>query len=84
MALIEFKIMIQNKNLKWPRASNLASTIGNLSYVIMLGGVCPYWFYIGQGYNAYDEFMWVIGYYLIEINIYDWQIENQKLERTAE
>ncbi|NQY11756.1 MAG: hypothetical protein HRT71_19845 [Flavobacteriales bacterium] len=78
MILIEFKIWIENRKLNWSTLSNIASQISNLSYVAMLGGVCIYWVYIGQGYNAYDEFMWVIGYYLIEININDWREENKE------
>ena len=77
MSFIEIKLRLENNRYHWPITIRSLNVGSNISYAIMMGIICSYWVYVEQYYDTYDEFMWIIGYYLIELNLKKWHKENQ-------
>ena len=61
----------------------LVSHAGKLLYVI-LWCAAAYWLYKGHWVYAWDESLWILGFWAIERNMSEWRDEIREEEKTLE
>ena len=72
--LIEINVRLQDKNLTSGFAFSLIKKAKILLYS-SLWFFCAYWIYRGHFMFAFDEAMWIAGFFAIEMNLSDWRKE---------
>jgi hypothetical protein len=60
-----------------------AIKIGKLILYSSLWAIAAYWVTLGHYYFAWDEALWIIGFFAIEMNVDDWKKEIENTEETA-
>lgn len=74
IAVIEVNVRLQDQNLADGTAFSLLKRIKFILYSI-LWIFCIYWIYRGHFMFAWDEAMWIAGFFAIEMNLSDWRKE---------
>ncbi|MFT5710353.1 MAG: hypothetical protein ACI8QT_001047 [Halioglobus sp.] len=71
---IETVVRLQDKNITTGAKMRLASTTKTLLYCF-LWATAAYWIYRGHYMYAWDEALWILGFFAIEMNISAWKTE---------
>jgi len=71
---IEVIVRLQDRGTTRGLAIRSASGIKFVLY-LLLWGVAAYWIYRGHYMYAWDEALWILGFFAIEMNISDWKKE---------
>jgi hypothetical protein len=71
---IETVVRLQDKNITTGARMRLASTTKKLLYCF-LWATAAYWIYRGHYMYAWDEALWILGFFAIEMNISAWKTE---------
>ncbi|MEP4486459.1 MAG: hypothetical protein ABJ013_12570 [Halioglobus sp.] len=71
---IELIVRLQDKGTTRGLAIRSASGIKFCLY-LLLWGAAAYWIYRGHYMYAWDEALWILGFFAIEMNISDWKKE---------
>ncbi len=71
---IETVVRLQNRGITRGTVIRSASVIKLLLYA-MLWGAAVYWVYRGHYIYAWDEALWILGFFAIEMNISEWKTE---------
>ena len=73
---IEVVVRKQDRGITGGAAIRVATAIKLLLYVF-LWSAAAYWIYRGHYMYAWDEALWISGFFAIEMNISDWKEEIQ-------
>ena len=71
---IELVIRIQDKNISSGRGLTLLANLKTALFTCLWIAVI-YWSYRGHFMFAWDEFMWIAGFYVIDLNLSEWREE---------
>lgn len=79
---IETVVRLQNRGITRGAFIRGASVI-KLSLYTLLWGVALYWVYRGHYIYAWDEALWILGFFAIELNISEWKTEIRSADRAT-
>jgi hypothetical protein len=71
---IEVVVRLQDRNITSGAGIRTANTAKLVLYCF-LWGTAAYWIYRGHYMYAWDEALWILGFFAIEMNIADWKAE---------
>ena len=71
---IEINVRLQDKNQASGTIFSIVKYTKIISYT-MLWSFCGYWIYWGHYMFAWDEAMWIAGFFAIEMNLSEWRKE---------
>ena len=71
---IEIMVRLQDRNISEGPAISGLNAAKILLYTLLWGAIA-YWLYRGHLMFAWDEFVWIAGFVLIEMNIAEWRQE---------
>jgi len=77
MATIEIAIWLQERNITGGPAM-LVSRAGKAFYALLFAHAV-YWIYMGHELYAWDQVLWIGGFFAIELNVKDWRKDINKL-----
>ena len=77
--IIEVIIRIQDKNISAGKALVVLLRLKTILFIV-LWTVALYWGFRGHYLFVWDEFMWIAGFYVIDMNLTKWreEIDNDK------
>jgi hypothetical protein len=77
--IIEVIIRIQDKNISAGKALVVLLRLKTFLFIV-LWTVALYWGFRGHYLFVWDEFMWISGFYVIDMNLTKWreEIDNDK------
>ena len=69
---IEAMVWLQDRSIT---RGSLVTAIKISKYVLYssLWALAAYWLYLGHWYFAWDEALWIIGFFAIEMNVAEWK-----------
>ena len=71
---IELIVRLQERGIT--KGTLLTSVnISKLLFYLMLWVAIAYWIYKGHFMFAWDEFVWIVGFFMIELNVVEWRNE---------
>ena len=82
MVLIEVRIQLEQRGLNPRRLLKVFDYISVTCYLNLILVITGYWAFIGMGYDAYDQTLWVMGYFFIELKLID--VPDEKKEKEDE
>ena len=71
---IELVVRLHERNITKGRLIGITNFSKVIFYSILLFAA-GYWIYRGHYYFAWDEFLWITGFFVIEMNVSDWRKE---------
>ena len=74
LLIIEIMIRIQDKNISTGAGLVVLSKLKTLLFIV-LWMAALYWLYRGHFMFAWDEFLWIAGFYVIGLNLSEWRDE---------
>jgi hypothetical protein len=79
---IEIMVGLQDRDIT---RGTLVSAIKGCKFLLYgsLWGAAAYWAYLGHWYFAWDEALWIVGFFAIEMNMEDWKQEIEQAEQLA-
>ena len=80
--LIEVEIWLQNRDRFSGRTTNNVRTAKSLFYAVLIFNILI-WFYQGYPRYAWDAFLWIFGFWAIELNLAEWELERREELGTA-
>ncbi|MCS5593007.1 MAG: hypothetical protein NZ730_00365, partial [Porticoccaceae bacterium] len=76
---IEITVWLQDRNISEGPVFKLLTRIKVVLYA-MLWGAISYWIYRTHYMFAWDEFVWIAGFFAIEMNVVEWRNEINEAE----
>ena len=80
VVLVEVEVWLQSRDRFGSRRLSLVRQAKTLFYVVLIGN-CVIWLYTGYYVYSWDAFLWIFGFWAIELNLAKW--ENERLEELA-
>lgn len=77
MLAIEIGVRLQDKGIAGGRSIKLLNTLSVLFYCVLWVAM-GHWIYLGHYLYAWDEFVWIVGFVAIAMNMSDWRKELRK------
>ncbi len=71
---IELMVWLQERGITKGRLVRVTN-ISKVVLYLILWGAAGYWIFKGHYYFAWDEFIWISGFFFIEMNVSDWRKE---------
>lgn len=72
--LIEVEIFMQNRDRFSSPALSAVRVTKTLFYLVLIG-VMLTWFFTGYYLYSWDAFLWIFGFWAIELNLAEWEME---------
>ena len=76
--LIEVEVWLQSEDRFDSRALNPVRQVKTISYLVLIGN-CVIWGLNGYYLYCWDAFLWIFGFWAIELNLAEWE-QDRKLE----
>ena len=81
LSTIELMVRLQDRGVTRSRQVSVIKSC-KLALYTCLWAAAAYWVYLGHYYFAWDESLWIIGFFAIEMNMSDWkkEIEDERAD----
>ncbi len=81
--LIDVEVHLQNADKFGSRRLNYVRLFKTVGYTFLIGN-CLMWFVYGYALYTWDAFLWIFGFWAIELNLAEWEEERMvELEKQA-
>lgn len=78
--LIEIEVWLQSKDRFFSRALHIVRPLKTLGYLALIANMFI-WLFTGYALYAWDAFLWLFGFWAIELNLAEWEVD--RLEKLA-
>ena len=78
--LIEIEVFLQSKDRFFSRALHIVRPLKTLGYLALIANMFI-WLFTGYALYAWDAFLWLFGFWAIELNLAEWEVD--RLEELA-
>lgn len=75
--LIDVEVHLQNADKFGSRRLSFVRQFKTFGYLLLIGA-CGMWFAYGYALYTWDAFLWIFGFWAIELNLADWEKERLK------
>ena len=75
--LIEVEVYMQNRDRFGSKTLNRVRVAKTLFYIVLIG-VMLIWFFTGYYLYSWDAFLWIFGFWAIELNLAEWEMERKE------
>jgi len=72
--LIEIEVWLQSKDRFFSRALHVVRPLKTLGYLALIANMFVWWF-TGYALYAWDAFLWLFGFWAIELNLAEWEVD---------
>ncbi len=83
VVLLEAEVWLQLKGLLGDRLIAVSKWIKGILYSVLFG-CAVYWGIDGEFLDFWDAFLWLVAFIFIEMNIFDWHEETERLEEEGD
>ena len=75
--LIEVEVFMQSRDRFGSKTLNRVRVVKTLFYLVLIG-VMVIWFFTGYYLYSWDAFLWIFGFWAIELNLAEWEMERKE------
>ena len=75
--LIEVEVFLASRDRFQNRALNRVRVSKTFFYLVLIG-VMLVWLFTGYYLYSWDAFLWIFGFWAIELNLAEWEQEHKK------
>ena len=75
--LIEVEVFMQNRDRFGSKTLNRVRVVKTLFYLVLIG-IMLIWFFTGYYLYSWDAFLWIFGFWAIELNLAEWEMQRKE------